>query len=219
MSVQVAVGQNLYLIHANHGRSDFLMISAHGMTAGQPFVVPGWTRLHFYAPRNRFLIMDMSKFSLSAIVEEEINGGAHCPNYLLSKYQGRHGDPNETYATLGALVDTVRNAIANAPPPLQIPAHFGPNLRAQRLQEHRATYENLLPFDVLTVRNRSVFAGGSLRGIPLSEILAEVGGVHQYSYIFCSFCRGSILQGLSDTAFEKTGGRLGTSYSHDVRTR
>ena len=114
MSRQIEVGQNFYLFHDDNGMSDFLLISAHGLASGASFVVPVWTRLHFYAPRGRFLIMDISRFNLSALVEEEIDGGAQCPNYLLTKYQGRHGGrETETYTTLGALVDQTRNLITN----------------------------------------------------------------------------------------------------------
>lgn len=182
-------------------------------------MVPDWTRLHFYAPRDRFLVMDMSKFNLTAVVEEEINGANYSPNYLLSKYQGRHGDADETYGALGALVDRVRNAISAGPAPdPQLPADYGPNRKRAELQMHRATYENLLPFDVLTVRNRSVFKGGSLTGIPLSEALAAIGNVHQYSFIFCSFCRGNVSQAISDKISDLTGGRIGTNHTHRVRT-
>jgi hypothetical protein len=220
MSRRIEIGRNLYLTHGDEGMSDFLLISAHGLSSGRPFVVPAWTRLHYYAPRDRFLVMDMSKFNLSAVVEEEIDGGNHSPNYLLSKYQGRHGAEGETYASLGAMVDQVRNAIATGPTaPPAMPGNIGPNLRKDVLRNHRATYENLLPFDILTIRNRSVFKGGSLAGIPLSEALAAVGAVHQYAYIFCSFCRGSIGQGISDTLHDKTGGRVGTDYTHRVRLK
>ncbi len=219
MSVQVEVGQHFRLFHGDNEMSDYLLISAHGVASGHPFTVPAWTRLHYYAPRDRFLIMDMDKFNLSAVVEEEIDGGNYSPNYLLSKYQGSHGDADETYDTLGAQVDHVRNAIAlGATPAPVLPAHIGPNLRERERRKHMATYENLLPFDILTIRNRSVFKGGSLIGIPLSEALAAVGNVHQYSYIFCSFCRGSIVQAVSDKVFSLTGGRLGTDYTHEVRT-
>jgi len=218
MSTRIEIGRNLYLTHGDEGMSDYLLISAHGLSSGRPFVVPAWTRLHYYAPRDRFLVMDMSKFNLSAVVEEEIDGGNHSPDYLLSKYQGRHGAAGETYASLGVMVDQVRNAIAAGPTaPPAIPANIGPNLRNQLLSNHRATYENLLPFDILTIRNRSVFKGGSLAGIPLSEVLAAVGAVHRYAYICCSFCRGSIGQGISDTLHDKTGGRIGTDYTHRVR--
>lgn len=220
MSRRIEIGRNLYLTHGDEGMSDYLLISAHGLTSGSPFVVPAWAQLHYFAPRGRFLVMDMSKFNLRAVVEEEIAGGNHSPNYRLSKYQGRHGDADETYATLGTMVDQARNAIAAGPTaPPDIPANIGPNLRRELLRGHRASYENLLPFDVLTVRNRSVFKGGSLIGIPLSEALAAVGRVHQYPFIFCSFCRGSVAEAISDTLYDKTGGRLGSERTHRVRQK
>jgi hypothetical protein len=219
MSQRVEVGRNLYLFHGDNGMSDYLLISAHGIASGSPFAVPAWTRLHFYAPRNRFLVMDMTRFNLSAVVEEEIEGGNLCPNYRLSKYQGSHGAADETYATLGAMVDHVRDSIAAGPQAdPNIPNNIGPNRRRQLLRNHRATYENLLPFDILTVRNRSVFKGGSLNGIKFNEALEELNAVHRYSFIFCSFCRGDFLSGISDSIHAATGGRLGRNYTHAVRT-
>lgn len=217
MSVQVEVGQNFRLFHGNDEMSDYLLISAHGVASGIPFTVPAWTRLHYYAPRGRFLIMDMDRFNLSAVVEEEIDGGNYSPNYLLSKYQGSHGDAGETYDTLGAQIDHVRGAIADGATPAPVlPAHIGPNLRERERRNHMATYESLLPFDILTIRNRSIFKGGSMIGIPLSDALDAVGNVHQYAYIFCSFCRGSISQAISGKAFDLTGGRLGSNYTHEA---
>ncbi len=143
MSVQADVGRNFRLIHGNNGMSDYLLISAHGLTSGNPFAVPAWTRLHFYAPGDRFLVMDMSRFNLSAVVEEQIEGGNYSPNYLLSKYQGRHGAAGETYATSGALVERVRTAIATGPAPAPVLPPKGQGavrsaIRTQAEQENSA---------------------------------------------------------------------------------
>ncbi len=218
MSQRVEVGRHAYIIRGNEGHSEYLLISAHGSTGKRSFVVPAWTRLHFYAPSGSFLVMDMSKFNLSAVVSEEVNSGNYSNNYLLSKFQGRNGGDGETYDTLGTAVDVARNAIDAAPrEPLVLPQNIGPNLRRDLLKQDKEKYENLLPFDILTIRNRSLFKGGSLIGLPLSEVLTAVAEIHRYPYIFCSFCRGNIFQGISDFVFDKTGGRLGTNHTHNVQ--
>ena len=194
MSQRVAIGNDLYLIHGDEGPSDFLLISAHGATKNDTFSVPGWTRLHFYAPRKHYLIMPMSKFQLGSRVVEEINPGGSSPNYALSKYQGRHGDNNETYATLGALVDRTRKSIeAGRPQMPAIPASAGPGIKRwvnESFKEKIKEYENLLPFDFLTIRNRKPylpFAGGTSLKAALAQL--DQSG-YRYPYIFCSFCRG-----------------------------
>lgn len=132
----------------------------------------------------------MSKFQLGAQVEEEIDSGNFSPDYSLSKYQGRHGAAGETYQTLGALVDRTRAAIAGGRPamppiPADAPQFMIDNAR-QGLQSLIGEYENLLPFDFLTIRNRGVVSGTNLKTV--LETLDESGV--RYPYIFCSFCRG-----------------------------
>lgn len=152
--------------------------------------MPAWTRLHFYAQRGSYLVMPMSKFQLGAQVEEEIDSGNFSPDYSLSKYQGRHGAAGETYESLGALVDRTRASIAGGRPAMPPIPDGAPdsmvNNARQGLQALVREYENLLPFDFLTIRNRGVFSGTNLKTV--LETLDESGV--RYPYIFCSFCRG-----------------------------
>lgn len=193
MSVKIAIGKNLYLHRGDAGPSEFLLITAHGATKMSTFPVPNWTRLHFYAPRGNYLIMPQAKFQLGSMVEEEIDGGAISPNYSLSKYQGRHGSANETYDSLGAMIDRTRAAIAAGRPVMPPIPHGAPAQMVQNaeagLRAQIAEYENLLPFDFLTIRNRGVFDGTDLN-TALQE-LDDAG--HRYPYIFCSFCRGKLI--------------------------
>ncbi len=196
MSRRIAIGTDLYLFTANGGPSEFLLISAHGSTKNSTFTVPNWTRLHFYAPEKHTLVHPMKMFQLGVKVEEEIEPNRVSRNYSLTKYQGRHGGKLETYESLGELIDTTRQNIAMGRPQMQqIP---GDATKGQienfknGFKEKIRAYENLIPFDFLTIRNLNPYNKLS-SGTNLKNVLDQLNkSGYRYPYIFCSFCRGVI---------------------------
>ena len=165
---------------------------------GRQFIVPAGVCLNFYAPAGHNLArMQMNRFRLGVKVEEQVFPNQECPNYWLSKAQGRHGFRQETYESLGQLVDRTRARIAGERPARQ---DLGRLTEAQENDRavyqamldanHRADvrdYENLLNLDFLCIRNRSIGLGINLEGV-LGELLRNN---YRYEYIFCAFCRGS----------------------------
>lgn len=196
MATQTPIGSDLYLWHGDE-RSDYLLITAHGLhIPTSTFRVPADTVLHFYAPRRQFLRMTIADFTLGSTVEEVVGAGAVSRNYLLSKYQGRHGGGlSEDYDSLRAQIDSTRSKIADGVGDLPgRPADMSDINWKKSLESYedaKKSHENLIPFDFLTVRNP--YKMGVVRGNTLNNALRALSdaGIH-YPFVFCSFCRGLI---------------------------
>jgi len=192
-AVQTPIGRNLYLFHDSSGRSDFLLITAHGIQVPGSFKVPSSTRLNFYAPSKQFLVMPQNMFELGTKVQEQLNSGRNCPNYLLSKYQGRHGDLKETYDSLKEKINHTNREINNFDKKL-IDIKTAPlNVLDQKkkndmIRDTHAGAKNLFKLDFLTIRNINKFNPVSFKNV-LADL--DSNGYH-YNHIFCSFCRGRI---------------------------
>lgn len=197
MAVRVSVGDDLYLFHGDGGRSDFLCISSHGETLSTSFRVPKWTRLHYYAPRDRILVMH-ANFSLGIRVEEEIEPGDISPDYGLSKFQGaKRGGGNETYTSIMGNIDRTRSEIASGVQTWEqfvtaqgpLPEGFAPEKLKPQFKLHLESKANLIPMDILTIRARGFRAIG-WGNVKLSTVLETLEREHlTYPYVFCSFCR------------------------------
>lgn len=188
---QVPVGDKFYLFRHDTNRpvdpaSDHLLISAHGgfLNLGGPlgsknFSVPAWARLHFYAPHGSTIanpgIYDIMKGEYQVL--ESAGPGDRITNYGLSKFQGRHGDPNETYTSIGQ--DVARNADQ-----LSYQEEIMTSGRAKGPGRNFA-----FNFDVLTIRNRR------LRSDPTLKEALDTLDRHGFRYenIHCSFCRSPML--------------------------
>lgn len=187
MAQQVAIGSYIYLHRPNRpfNADEFhLLISAHGVVAGSTFRVPDWANLHFYGKHGAAL----SDPGFREIIEgkyqvfESKMGGETCPDYFVSKYQGRHGNRRETYEKLQEAVqsnsdwlDTVQRLAAAG------------NARAVKSTLNRQNFA--FYFDVLTIRNRYHGITAPM-GVKLSWVLAELANHgYRYNQIHCSFCR------------------------------
>src|SRR5688572_16413698 len=105
MPQQIAIGSEIYLHRPDrpfNSEEFHLLISAHGLAIAGSFNVPNWANLHFYG-RHGAAITDPGFREIirgDYKVIESAAGGDQCSNYLLSKYQGRHGNARETYTSL-----------------------------------------------------------------------------------------------------------------------
>ncbi len=164
------------------------MISSHGwakLLGKTYFVVPHNTTIAFLGPQG-FSLADpgfekvattenptparagTAKGTDSIKAYEKFETGSLCPDYYLSKYQGRHNKAkNETY-------DDIKDFLSDA-------KQWDPKNDFARF-----------PMDIVTIRNR----GGNLSnivgmGVTLSEVLTMLASYnYRYDQIVCSFCRG-----------------------------
>ena len=174
MSTSMNVGNDFYLWYSGAFRGE-LTVSAHGSQTftHSTFIVPEWSRILFYAP-DGYSLLDDGK-SLEALVNtsrmlklmpyEVFEPGSECPNYNLSKYQGRHGRS-----------------------PFPVVGYFMSGSNDE-------TYEDVSKLtkganrDVITVRNRVGFSAPSLRMLLRDMEVENLNG--PYAEIHCSFCRAN----------------------------
>lgn len=185
MANQISLGDRFYLFadDAFDSETDHLIISAHGgysnlfgPLGSKSTKVPDWTQLHFYAGHGNSIIdpgiYDLMKGNHQT--KETSGPGSRVTNYTLSKYQGRHGNADETY---DSLKNNVRRNID----------------RLDYIDEQAALGTALdrnfgFRFHVLTVRNRRFKSDPRL-----SDALAALDRAgRRYENIHCSFCRSPI---------------------------
>lgn len=188
MPQQIALGDKLYLHRPDRpfDPDEFhLLISAHGAVLPGSFTTPEWGYLHFYG-RHGAAIYDPGFRNIiegKYEVTESVGGGEACSSYLLSKYQGSHGNVRETYDSLQDAVrsnsdflDLIRTLMASD--------DERKRNHAQRTFKGRDNFA--FHFDVLTIRNRWF----AKFGVTLNYVLSQLDH-HGYRYndIHCSFCR------------------------------
>jgi hypothetical protein len=198
LAQRIPIGKNQYIFTAGEGindRADELVISSHGhfWFRAEEFTVPDWTTLHFYGPHKKAL-QDPTLASVgwqSVEAYEVFKPGSRARNYTLSKYQGRHGNKDETYERIAHEVELDREMVLNF-------------LNASEEEQRKyagtgMTFEN---WDVLTIRHRRFRYNPSLK-----SVLEVMGRTEQWRYphIHCSFCRCRIGPwGSTYTAKKKT---------------
>lgn len=190
MPQQVAVGKYIYLHRPDRpfNAAEFhLLISAHGMVAPGEFTVPDWTNLHYYGKHGAaiydpgFRNMIEGKYQ----VLESSMAGDQSHDYLLSKYQGRHGAEKETYAAL-------QHAVRSNTTFLEGVHELMASQDERKTRMVRRAFDSrhfAFHFDVLTIRNRYKGWTAPL-GVKLSWVLSELyKSGYRYEQIHCSFCR------------------------------
>lgn len=188
-----SLGRYLYLFKSKTNSTDCI-ISAHGgyMSENRSFTVPSGITLQFFSVHSSTLtdpgINAFQKNQAQAKPVETIQGGATCRNYLLSKYQGRHNEMDETYEKIATGVsnqDTLRSAFGN-----KLFNDASTTTGSQDKVEQ--TLLNLARNhggSVLTVRNRFdvVF------GVPLQDaIKAAKKEMPTLRVFYCLFCRSNM---------------------------
>lgn len=190
MAQRLSLGNKCYVFEddsKNPGNE--LIVSAHGgywVGLSGTFRVPDWTILHFMSPHKTTLSDPTVRRVMGGIpVYESFGPGDVVRNYQLSKYQGRHNDMGETYASIEDDIESNRRTA-------QLAAEQpGPEL--EKLRARGVKFESI---DVLTVRNRK------LRIPPtLSEVINELDkDIRRYPNIYCVICRSPI--GLSSQGYK-----------------
>ncbi len=196
MANRIVLGSKFYLFRNNEGgfnaAEDHLLISAHGgyMDLWGPLKsniirVPEWTQLYFYAAHGS-TIRDPGVYNIlkgNFQVSETVGSGGSVTNYELSKYQGSHGNENETYASISANIDQNNGVLED----VQSGANKSRNYAFR--------------FDVLTVRNRR------FRSDPtLSDVFAALAeNNYRYENIHCSFCRSPMFGRSGDASAQRWG--------------
>lgn len=181
------------------------VISAHGR---QCIINPGTVlqnvQFIFYSPHG-YALNDPG-------LAEVLTGGvrpsgppvaaAQCQDYVLSKWQGRHGAGDaETYGTIGAMEQTfvdnasrASNNLLNAlnrvlNPPVPGAPRQGPNLLNNMIVRNQALVDRWAwRMDIISIRNRL-----AKKNPMLSEVVADLHAAgYGYTRIHCCFCRCSI---------------------------
>jgi len=191
------VGKQQYIFtDDSEDRSDELVISSHGgywsyLTGS--ITVPEWTTLHLFGPHGAALAdPGVNNVAYGLGIYESIPPGGRVRNYSLSKYQGRHGNPDEDYDAIMRGIDSNREMVQ---------MFLGADAAAQAKYSAMGTkFEN---FDVLTVRYRKFRFAPSLKNV--LEILGRTDK-WKYPHIHCVFCRSPIV-GRSKTHDAKSNKR------------
>ncbi len=189
-----ALGRYLYLFKSRSNSVDCI-VSAHGgyIFENSGFTVPQGVTLRFYSPHSSSLIDpglgSFQRAAAQAIPVQTVKGGEICCNYLLSKYQGRHGNEDETYESIAKGVNEIdmgRQGLFGA----LMKAGDTKNPRADNQEKLLLALGRNIGGSVLTVRNRFdvVF------GIKLSDAIAaarkEMPTLREF---YCIFCRANML--------------------------
>jgi hypothetical protein len=188
---RIAVGRYIYLFKSSTNLVDCI-ITAHGgyVFDNRSFRVPEGVTLNFFAEHGNTLtdpgMGELMSGLANAVPSETVGGGKNCHNYLLSKYQGRHGSEDETYESIMKNVTDADNSR------LQIQSEVG----KAALRGNDKAVKKLLDIlgkrkgaSVVTIRNR----WDVLAGIPLADVVKDVRkAMPSISTFWCSFCRSDM---------------------------
>ena len=178
------IGKYLYLFRSPKGSNECL-ISAHGgyKKTTSAFDLPGEITLKFYGDHGNVLSdPGLELLTKKPVVVQEYpntKDGKKVPNYILSKYQGKHSKSGETYGSIakqlaydaerleafGSQMDYVNN---------------NPSLKQ--------IYDSLVAVHVVTIRNRFGHADQNLENV-ISAVKAYDSSIKIFH---CSFCRSLI---------------------------
>jgi hypothetical protein len=124
-------------------------------------------------------------YQQEAAPKEVISEGEKCFNYILTKYQGRHGNKTETYDSIADII----NETERLSKLLTKQATTATSPKAREMFRRGAAKEKLAA--VVTVRNRW-FKGEAT----LSMLLREVKQAAPSLILFdCLFCRSTLFGG------------------------
>lgn len=177
-----SLSEQMYLF-VPKGGTDRVVISAHGgrTQTTQPFTVPSDSVLRFYSEdTNSVLDPGLDNFYTFEVMPREIIAESEpCYDYELSKYQGRHGNRSETYASIA---DTITRE-SKAKHSFLTAAAKTTNAQVKSASLKEASKRKLAA--VLTIRNRF-----NRPDVNLSLAIEQVKNVAPEILIFdCLFCR------------------------------
>ena len=190
---QIEIGRYVYLFKSSTDSVN-CVISAHGgyIFENRSFTVPNGVALKFFANHgNAAMDAGMSTFLnklAGAQPVETLVANQVCKNYLLTKYQGRHGEENETYATIMRDVDGIDTARQKWMDRIDKAKQEGG--KEATLNSYLLSLAKISGASVITIRNRF----NVLTGIPLADVIRDVRRVEPtISNFYCSFCRANSL--------------------------
>ena len=186
--IQKKLGDRLYIFESST-TSHRCLITAHGgyWAGTKKFTVPNGVTLHFYAPHGNVLSDPGISFLYNQPdmkPTETITGGHPCYNYILSKYQGRHGSQKETYEAIAGSVTGVDTRLQNYQSDLNKALDKGNERVVGVLLKGAAGLRNA---HVVTIRHRRLRTDVNLKYVidKVRESYPEVTEFH------CSHCRSN----------------------------
>lgn len=198
---QNAVGEQIYAWTRAKGQpspgTTECVITAHGGQSiiNSTFDVKG-CEIVFYCPHGYSLTdPGLDPLLEGSVVSVEALGSGRCQDYVLSKFQGRHSEANETYRKIGNADTRIDEQIASVKERID-----GLNVAVVR----PTTNQKLLPalleildakmdqlaklnrkLDIISLRHRRLKPD-----MMLSEVIAALGAAkYGYTRFHCSFCR------------------------------
>jgi hypothetical protein len=180
---------DLFYVLVPEGNVDRLIITAHGghalLSGTNKFTVPRGLTLKFYSDDTKSVIdPGFNQFyQYEAVPREVIDQGNSCYDYILTKYQGRHGSKDETYQSIARTIDG------------NVQGRRNYQLMAQRQPQNSSKYlAKSMSYPtpaVLTVRNRW-FKGDATLSMALDAALSVARGI---AVVECLFCRSTLFGG------------------------
>jgi hypothetical protein len=188
---RITVGRYVYLFKSSTNLVD-CVITAHGgyIFENRAFTVPKDVTLKFFAEHGNTLTDPGMKNLMAQLADakpvETLTSGQTCKNYLLSKYQGRHGAADETYESIMRDIERADTTRMNFQGDIGKAALKGNDRGVQVLLKGLARNSGA---SVITIRNR----WDVLAGVPLAEVIRDVRKVAPSLHNFyCSFCRSDM---------------------------
>ena len=189
---RIEIGSYAYLFKSSTDRVN-CVISAHGgyIFENRSFTVPNGVSLKFFAYHGNASMDEGLSTVLDRLAEvqpvETLGENQVSKNYLLTKFQGRHGEENETYESImgdvGRIDATRQKLLDNIEKTKQ-----GGN--AVFLNQALLSLAKNSGASVITIRKRF----NVLTGIPLADVIRGVRRVQpDISNFYCSFCRANSL--------------------------
>lgn len=185
---QVALGDRLYLFESDT-TSHRALITAHGgyWAGTKKFRVPEGVSVYFYTPHGTVLSDPGISFLKDGSKEPTriLKGGDECFNYILSKYQGRHGSQKETYEAIAKSVKKGDEVINNYQKDINHAFDHGKDKMAVVMMRHAMANKNS---HVVTIRNRRLKSDINLKYV-IDTVRASYPEVTEFH---CSHCRSNI---------------------------
>jgi hypothetical protein len=181
-----------YLLLPNEP-TDRVIISAHGghamLTKTNSFTVPSNVVLRFYSDDTKSVLDPgfNNFYRGEAAPKEIITEGDKCFDYLLTKYQGKHGAKDETYESIAAVINEsvkARAQLLGKAASTSSSAAKGKFLQAASREKVAA---------VVTIRNRR-FRGDATLSMIIDGVKKHTPSIVIFD---CLFCR-STMRGGSD---------------------
>jgi hypothetical protein len=205
MATITVLNDHMKLHRLNHTSSKHILISSHGHWQDHfgEFDVPEGTTLIFYCDdgdtqSDTGAASFLQGTGVAFKDENVLKYGARCKNYHLTKFQGRHGRPSETYQAIGGWlanrpdwIQQVNDAVAEFEQLKDKGTKLSSVQRGlwEQLQKNIDYFgsPSIPDVDVITIRHRPLLAQ---EGALLEDVIQAAQAHNQdYTFFHCSFCR------------------------------